>query len=177
MMRLTCSNTCWSSVRVCYDMFAQHLEDFTLQFTVLQMKQRHDVAEATQAQMWITQTHTYRTPYSFYSPLIHDRTSQQPLEDTSKEYGTFSTIPSFLFVLQELLAQNKVRSCWGVWEVFLCAVFLTGDVQVNESIKEQVHLKISERKHSHTNRPVRSKGPRCTNGFRRWRCSAEVDAG
>lgn len=32
-------------------MFAQHLEDFTLQFTVLQMKQRHDEAEATQTQM------------------------------------------------------------------------------------------------------------------------------
>lgn len=71
----------------------------------------------------MTQTHTYRTPYSFYSPLIHDRTAQQPLEDTSKEYGTFSTIPSFLFVLQELLAQNKVRSCWGVWEVFFMCGF------------------------------------------------------
>lgn len=96
--------------------------------TVLQMKQRHDVTEATQAQMWITQTHTcqssvYQTPYSFYLPLIHDRTSQQPLEDTSKEYGTFSPIPSFPFVLQELLAQNKVRSCWGVWEVFFMCDF------------------------------------------------------
>lgn len=90
----------------------------------------------------------YQTPYSFYL-LIHDRTSQQSLEDTSKEHGTFSTIPSFLFVLQELLAHNKVRSCWGVWEVFFYVrFFLTGDVQVNESIKEQVHLKIPERKHS-----------------------------
>lgn len=92
------------------------------------MKQQHDGSEATQAQMRRTQTHTcqssvYQTPYSFYLPLIHDRTSQQPLEDTSKEYGTFSTIPSFLFVLQELLAQNKVRSCWGVWEVFYVRFF------------------------------------------------------
>lgn len=28
MMRFTCYDTCWSSVRVCYYMFAQHWEDF-----------------------------------------------------------------------------------------------------------------------------------------------------
>lgn len=114
--------------QVCYDVFAQHLEDFTFFFfffTVLQMKRRLDGTEATQAQMWITQTHTcqsseYQTPYSFYLPLIYDRTSQQPLEDTSKEYGAFSTIPSSPFVLQELLAQDKVRSCWSVGGFFMC---------------------------------------------------------
>lgn len=120
-MLIICQGLLW---RVCSTLGRFH----SFFFTVLQMKQRHDGTEATQAQMWIAQTHmcqssVYQTPYSFYLPLTHNRTSQQPLEDTSKEYGTFSTIPSSLFVLQELLAQNKVRSCWGVWEVFFMCDF------------------------------------------------------
>lgn len=102
---------------------------------------------------------------------------RQSSEDTSRKNVTFSTILIFLYYKNfwhKIESELMLGSVGGVfmWD------FLTGGVQVNESIKEQVHLKISKRKHfPHKQISKNQRSAMYKLCFRPWRCSAEVCVG
>lgn len=76
-------------------------------------------------------------------------------------------------MLQELLAQIDGGLMLGSVGGVSTGAVLTGAAQVNESIKEQVRLKISERKHFPHKQMSESRGPSWAPG----RGSAEVCGG
>lgn len=112
IMWFTCFNTCWSSVRVCYDVFAQHLKDFSLIFHILEIETSTWWERSHTSKIWIT-WHIRANPqfirhiiHFIYPLFIFVHLNNQSSEDTLRENCTFSMILVFLFKLQELLAQN-----------------------------------------------------------------------
>lgn len=134
IMWFTCFNTCWSSVRVCYDTFAKYLKDISLFFFffyILEIETLTWWELSRTKKNWSNTRHIHANP-QFNIHIIHFiyllftfvHLNSQSSEDSSRENFTFSTILIFLFVLQELLAQNTKWAHVGrVWVVFLCEIF------------------------------------------------------
>lgn len=184
IMWFTCFNTCWSSVRVCYDVFAQHLKDFSLIFHILEIETSTWWERSHTSKIWIT-WHIRANPqfirhiiHFIYPLFIFVHLNNQSSEDTLRENCTFlwfwsffSNYKNFWHKIQSELMLGSVGGVF-MWD------FMTGGVQVNESIKEQVHLKISKRKHfPHKQISKKQRSAMYKRCFGPWRRSAEVCAG